>query len=440
MNIAAATVSMDAAYSYKEVEQQFTRLSMGAATTASPEQVDSFGLRLATVLASSTQTSLSCRSEVWLPNCGTTTSLMAASQSAGSEVALIRLTEQIIGQSVKIGASQTNSAGPSLAARSATLISGVMYSQEESLLFSAQGSVRTTDGREISFDLGLVMERSTVAATVAALEVSSLFIDPLILQFDVNAPLLMSDSTFLFDLAGDGILEELACPGQGCGFLAFDRNGDGLINNGLELFGPATGFGFAELAELDSDGNMWIDENDPCFDQLLIWSPDGKGGGTLLTLREAGVGAISVLHAGTGFRLDRPDGSVMGTVKANGIFLTEDGEVRPIHEVDLALPGTQPAPGPAAKVEQAASELENALRGLRTIVAMQQLRLRTMLAGARLQSRVARQEDQRQTLIDWLQSRSQWYAQLEDRLRDKASGDNTPLMTRIGQRGPTTTG
>ncbi|WP_310600082.1 hypothetical protein [Desulfobulbus sp.] len=437
MNIAAATVSMDAARTYREVEQQFTGLSMGVAAAASPEQADSFGFRLATVLASATQTSLTCRSEVWRTDCGGGTSLVAASQSAGTETALAQLTEQIIGRSVKVGTSQTDAAGPPVAGRSATLVSGVMYSQEESLLFSAQGSVRTTDGREIAFDLGLAMERSSAAATAAALEVSSLFIDPLVLQFDVNAPLL-GDSTFLFDLDSDGVQEQLAGLGRGCGFLALDRNNDGCINNGLELFGPASGSGFGELAELDSDGNMWIDESDPCFDQLLVWSPDGTGGGSLLSLREAGVGAIAVVHAGTGFRLDRADGSVMGTIKASGIFLTESGEVRSLQEVDLALPGTQSAPGPAAKVEQAAGELKGALRGLRAIIAMQQLRLRTMLAGERLQGLAARREEQRQTLVDWFQNRNEWYAELEDRLLDSAANAKAPLVSRIGKRdGPT---
>ncbi|WP_051553585.1 hypothetical protein [Desulfobulbus elongatus] len=432
MKIAAATVSMDAAHTYKEVEQRFTGVRMGAATAVSPEQADSFGIRLATMLASSTRTTLSCRSEVDRTDGGGTLCFAADGWSSGTEATLARLTGQVVGQPVRIGASgpdavlgpPARSAGPFYTLQSATLISGMMYSQEESLLFSAQGTVRTTDGREIAFDLGLAMERSTMVATAAAMEVSTLFIDPLILQFDVDAPLL-GDSTFLFDLDSDGTREQLACPGGGCGFLAFDRNQDGRINNGLELFGPASGSGFGELADLDSDANLWIDENDPVFDQLLIWSPDGQGGGSLLSLREAGVGAIAVTHAGTGFQLERADGSVMGTVTASGIFLTESGEVRPLQEVDLALPGTQAqsAPNPAGAEESGGEELESALHDLREIITLQRLRLRMMLTGERLRSMAANREEQRQTLLDWLQNRSEWYARVEDGLRrDGASG------------------
>lgn len=45
-------------------------------------------------------------------------------------------------------------------------------------------------------------------------------------------------------------------------FLALDKNGDSVINDGKELFGAATGQGFKELAIYDSDKNYWIDEND----------------------------------------------------------------------------------------------------------------------------------------------------------------------------------
>jgi hypothetical protein len=42
----------------------------------------------------------------------------------------------------------------------------------------------------------------------------------------------------------------------------------GRIDSGSELFGPATGSGFGELAALDGDGNGWIDENDDAFARL----------------------------------------------------------------------------------------------------------------------------------------------------------------------------
>lgn len=429
MKIAATAVGMDAARTYKEVEQRYTGLSMGSEPVEIAGQTELFGIRLATMLASSTQTALSCRSEVSRADGGGSATFTGGSQAAGTESALAQLAGQVIGQPVALRASETTpsasplaqAASPLFGVRTASLVNGVMYTQEESLLFSAQGTVQTEDGREIAFDLGLAMERRTLALETAAMAVSTLFIDPLLLQFDLASPLL-GDSTFLFDLNSDGVQEDLACPGSGCGFLAFDRNGDGRINNGLELFGPESGSGFGELAELDSDANLWIDENDPVFDQLLIWSPDGQGGESLKSLREAGVGAIAVTNAGTAFRLEKGDGTVLGTVKASGIFLTESGEVRPLQEVDLALPGTQPAIGPSG-VAGSAHRLDAVRQSLREIISMQRLRLRTMLTGERLRRTVAEREEQQQLLSDWLQGRSEWQARIESRLEDERRPD-----------------
>jgi hypothetical protein len=415
MKIAAATVSMDAAHTYREVDQRFT--AMGMVTGATSGQTDGFGIRLATMLASSTQTQCVCSSEVG-PICnGAPLEAGGADQEQGRTAMLAQIAGQVIGRQTTVGALQSGVAPspqnstttPLVHVQTARLTSGIVYSQEESLLFSAQGTVQTTDGREIAFDLGLSMERSTVFAQTASVEVSNLFIDPLVLQFDLDSPLL-GDSSFLFDLDSDGVQEELACPGGGCGFLALDRNNDGVVNNGLELFGPSSGSGFGELAELDSDANQWIDENDPIFDQLRIWSPDGgdgEGGGSFLSLREAGVGAIAVVHAGTEFQLQKPDGTVMGTIKASGVFLTEAGEVRPLQEVDLALPGTRADIGPDAS-ESSPPGLQAALQSLRDIVGMQRLRLQTALAGERLRPAAARKAAERETFFDWLRSREQW--------------------------------
>lgn len=258
------------------------------------------------------------------------------------------------------------------------------------------------------------MERKTIVTESVAIGLN-MFIDPLVLRFGTDTALL-SDSVFSFDLRSDGRKEQLACPGKGCGFLAMDRNSDGVIGNGLELFGPATGEGFSELAGFDSDANQWIDENDPIFDKLLIFRPDGQGGESLQSLRQAGVGAISIVHAGTDFQLESQGGAILGSVKASGIFLTETGEVRSLQEVDLATPATDAAraSGPWPPVNDLQ---ELALQALRDIIGMQQFRLKMRLAEQRLQS-AAQKIEQRQWLLDWLQNLSQWQAMTSGRKRE----------------------
>ena len=49
---------------------------------------------------------------------------------------------------------------------------------------------------------------------------------------------------FAFDLNADGQAEQINFVAPGSGFLVFDRNQDGKVNNGSELFGPTTDNGF----------------------------------------------------------------------------------------------------------------------------------------------------------------------------------------------------
>ena len=74
-------------------------------------------------------------------------------------------------------------------------------------------------------------------------------IDPLVINFGRSSVALGQDK-FEFDLDNDGQTEMISFVAPGSGFLALDINGDGIINNGGELFGPQTGNGL-ELARYD---------------------------------------------------------------------------------------------------------------------------------------------------------------------------------------------
>ena len=126
--------------------------------------------------------------------------------------------------------------------------------------------------------------------------------------------------------------------GPGSGYLALDKNGDGVINNGSELFGTTSGNGFADLAAYDSDGNGWIDEADEIFDKLRIWSKDANGKDVLVGLGAAGVGAIYLGSADTEFSLNsKSDNSTNAVIRKSGIFLYENGNVGTIQHVDVAM-------------------------------------------------------------------------------------------------------
>ncbi len=210
-----------------------------------------------------------------------------------------------------------------------------VHEEFEQTRVSAQGIIKTQDGQEISFKLDLSMTRETRVETSASLRAGDAQRkDPLVLNFDGTAAQL-SDASFAFDLGGQG--KKLAALTGGSGYLAIDRNHNGKIDSGSELFGPATNSGFGELAVLDSDGNGWIDENDAAFKALRVWTPDAKGDGALDSLASRKVGAIAVGHVASPFELRGSGNSNLGAIAASGLFVKEDGSVGTVQEVDLTV-------------------------------------------------------------------------------------------------------
>ena len=126
--------------------------------------------------------------------------------------------------------------------------------EKENTDFSAGGVVRTADGRTIEFNINVQMSRSFQAYYGEQFQrVERQLVDPLVINLEGNVAE-VKDQTFFFDLDADGVEEEISMLGSGSGYLALDKNGDGIINDGSELFGTKSGNGFADLAAYETDG------------------------------------------------------------------------------------------------------------------------------------------------------------------------------------------
>ncbi len=89
-----------------------------------------------------------------------------------------------------------------------------------------------------------------------------------------------------FDLNGDGVPEQISwtAADSNLAFLALDRNANGRIDNGTELFGdhtlPGVDNGFKALAQIGPiNGPIgWIDADDPIYPKLLLWEDRNHNG------------------------------------------------------------------------------------------------------------------------------------------------------------------
>lgn len=211
-----------------------------------------------------------------------------------------------------------------------------IHTESENTTFSTVGKVKTADGREINFNVNVGMSREFQSRFTEDLQLTRFTLcDPLVINLDGDVAD-VEDQTFYFDIDADGEKDEISQLGKGSGYLALDKNGDGVINDGSELFGTKSGDGFADLAKYDEDGNGWIDENDAIWDQLKIWCRDENGKDVLYRLADKGVGAICLQKAATDFTLQGQEGRTQGVIRSTGVFLYENGLAGTIQHVDVA--------------------------------------------------------------------------------------------------------
>jgi hypothetical protein len=211
------------------------------------------------------------------------------------------------------------------------------FSEEEHLGVRAEGLIKTQDGREFRFQAHLQMDRTYfVQESINLRAGDAAKMDPLVINWDGQG-VRLTENKFGFDLNADGSPESVSWLQTGSGFLALDRDQDGLINNGRELFGPQSGNGFQDLAEYDQDRSGWIDEEDPVFGRLQVWSREADGTETLRTLVDAGVGAIATGYASSPFQIKNSSNESLGEVVRSGIYFQEDGGSGFVQQINLTV-------------------------------------------------------------------------------------------------------
>ena len=215
---------------------------------------------------------------------------------------------------------------------------------------------------------------------------------PLVLDLDGDGVETIGlDAGIHFDHDGNRFAEMTGWAGADDGLLVLDRNGNGTIDDGSELFGDKTllsegtyaANGFAALAELDTNQDGIINDLDAAFSQLRVWKDSNSDGvvseGELLTLAEAGVAGIGVnytaqnvtdsqgnahLQAGQYIDSDGNTHAMNDVWFVNDTARTIDLDVLEIDETIAALPDIQGF-GSVHSLHQAmARDEEGELQGL----------------------------------------------------------------------------
>lgn len=196
--------------------------------------------------------------------------------------------------------------------------------------FAATAEVTTADGRHLETAASLELQRLSMSTAEVQLRAGDRRVpkDPLAVNLS-GAPVAL-EGTQSLDLDGDGEAEQVAQLAAGSAWLARDLDGSGAVESGDELFGPATGDGFGELAALDADGNGWVDEGDAAFAALALW--DGR---QLTALSAARIGALYTGSVATPLALSGSDGALAGQLRETGLYLREDGTAGTVQHVDL---------------------------------------------------------------------------------------------------------
>ena len=141
----------------------------------------------------------------------------------------------------------------------------------------------------------------------------------------------------LFDHEGNGIKTGTGWIAPSDGFLVMDRNGNGTIDDGTELFGDNTNLydangnvtgkaadGFDALAQQDTNGDGVVDAQDAHFTDLRVWQDLNQDGVSqtdeLKTLAELGIVSINV--GNTSHSLTLPNGNQIADL---GTYTRADG-------------------------------------------------------------------------------------------------------------------
>lgn len=211
-------------------------------------------------------------------------------------------------------------------------LSGLVFSQLTQNILSSHGidnfqssSLATQTGNPVSINIPSplpainqlasflqtysLVNLITNAFAAASIYVTPVRLDPLVLDLDgdgIETLPINTTTPVMFDLDNSGVKKSVGWIKADDGFLVLDRNGNGTIDTGAELFGDATPLsgggiaadGFTALAQFDTNLDGQMTASDSAFANLRVWRDLNQNGlseaGELSTLAALNITSINV--------------------------------------------------------------------------------------------------------------------------------------------------
>jgi hypothetical protein len=171
-----------------------------------------------------------------------------------------------------------------------------------------------------------------------------------------------------FDIAADGTAAHTGWVSKTDGLLVMDRNADGAINDGSELFGSSTTLldgtkakdGYAALSELDTNHDGMLSSADAGFAKLQVWvdvNSDGvSNADELKSLADLNISNISVVAERN---ISKDNGNIVGLTSS---YQTTDGASHAAADVWFVTDAAKTSVAPA--IHDSAADMSNRVSDL----------------------------------------------------------------------------